>query len=196
MTNNDFAPAAMMALSDEEKIRAYVHPTRMTILELLAREKQSVSGVARVLGVHPANLTHHFKLLEKTGLIKLVEKRDTGKNLEKLYRSVALGFTVSPRDESPANKKVLALSILHDNLTAAIRDQRSRDDDSPVIGYLRGMRLRPGDVAKFNEKLVRLLEEFGARRPKDGSDYVVNVSLYPGEPVPGSGKEVRIDAKT
>jgi DNA-binding transcriptional ArsR family regulator len=181
MTNNDFSPVTMMTLSAEDKIRAYVHPTRMTILELLAREKQSVSGVARLLGVHPANLTHHFKILEKAGLIKLVEKRDTGKNLEKLYRAVAYHFIVNTAGEPLTNKKVLALSILHDNLTAALEMLRHQDDEQPVFGYLKGMRLRLEDVAKFNQKLVKLLDEFAARHPKDGAAYTVNISFYPGE---------------
>jgi len=33
-------------------------------------EKRTVTGVARLMQVHPANLTHHFKLLERVGLIR------------------------------------------------------------------------------------------------------------------------------
>ncbi len=87
MSNYDITPSTTLELNTNEQIRAYVNPTRMTILAMLAQEKQSVSGIARKLNVHPANLTHHFKLLEKVGLIKLVEKRETGKNLEKFYRA-------------------------------------------------------------------------------------------------------------
>jgi len=186
----------MIVLSAEDKIRAYVHPTRMTILERLAREKQSVSGVARALGVHPANLTHHFKLLEKAGMIRLVEKRDTGKNLEKLYRAAAYHFTVNLADETVENKKVLALSILHDHLTAALASLRGRPEEEAVFGLLKNLRLKPGEVAAFQQKLMRLLEGYAARRPKDGADYVVNISFYPGEPAGGSGKEIHIDPKT
>ncbi|MDO9121366.1 MAG: helix-turn-helix domain-containing protein, partial [Anaerolineaceae bacterium] len=62
-----------MTINSDEQIRAYINPTRMTILSYLAKEKQSVSMIAQLLKVHPANLTHHFKVLEKVGLIKLVE---------------------------------------------------------------------------------------------------------------------------
>jgi DNA-binding transcriptional ArsR family regulator len=194
MTSDDFVPVNVITLSGEDQIRAYIHPTRMTILERLAGEKQSVSGIARTLGVHPANLTHHFKLLEKAGLIKLVEKRDTGKNYEKLYRAAAYHFTVSTQGDSPANKKVLALSILHDNLTAAIEAQRAREDDSPVFGYVKEMRMSMEDIGRFHGKLVKLLDEFAARRPKDGKPYTVNVGFYPGESAEASGREVHIHA--
>jgi DNA-binding transcriptional ArsR family regulator len=69
MSNYNITPLFSQTLTANEQIRAYVHPTRMTILALLAQEKQSISGVARQIAVHPANLTHHFKLLEKAGLI-------------------------------------------------------------------------------------------------------------------------------
>lgn len=187
MTNYEFTPVSMMALSEEEQIRAYVHPVRMSILDMLAKEKQSVTGVARELGVHPANLTHHFKLLERAGLIKLVEKRDTGKNFEKLYRAAAHHFTVNVAGEPLTDKKVLALSILHDNLAAAIQEQKHSTDDRTVFGYLKGMQLKPEDVARFHQKLVRLLDEFASRPAKGGTAYTLNVSFYPG--VAGQGPE-------
>jgi DNA-binding transcriptional ArsR family regulator len=192
MANYEFTPVTMMALSDEKQIRAYVHPVRMILLEMLAKEKQSVTAVARALGVHPANLTHHFKLLEQTGLIKLVEKRDTGRNFEKLYRAAAHHFTVNAEGEPLTDKKVLALSILHDNLTAAIREQKHRTDDRTVFGYLKGMQLRPEGVARFHQKLVRLLDEFASRPEKGGTAYTVNVSFYPGAADQGTERSVMI----
>ena len=108
----------------------------MTILALLAQEKQSVSGVARQLNVHPANLTHHFKLMEKLELIKLVEKRETGKNLEKFYRAVAYTFSINPGVEA-ANKKMLALSILRDSLTTALHILKNLPVDQDVLGVLK-----------------------------------------------------------
>jgi len=182
----------MLPLSDEKQIRAYAHPARMNILEQLGREKQSVSGIARALGVHPANLTHHFKLLEKAGLIRLVEKRDTGKNLEKFYRAVAYHFTVNVAGEPLTDKKALALSILHDSLTAAIRSLKDQPEEAPVFGLLKNLELAPNDVQKFQLRLMKLLEEYEKRRPKDGFPYTVNISFYPGETAQGEGGELFI----
>jgi len=192
MPNYNFAPITMMSLVDEKQIRAYAHPVRMSILEHLGREKQSVSGIARALGVHPANLTHHIKLLEKAGLIRLVEKRDTGKNLEKFYRAVAFHFTVNLAGEPLADKKTLALSILHDSLTAAIRALKGQPEAAAVFGLLKNLQLAPNDVPKFQLRLMKLLEEYEKRRPKDGATYTLNIGFYPGETVEGADGELFI----
>jgi DNA-binding transcriptional ArsR family regulator len=193
MPNYDFTPLTMMALTADDKIRAYVHPVRMKILEMLGREKQSVSGVARFFGVRPANLTHHFKILAKADLIRLVEKRDTGKNLEKFYRAVAYHFTASPGGEPPADKNLLALSLLHDDLTAALQRLRDRGQADAVFGMLKTLRLLPKDVAPFQQRLARLMDEFTAHRLEDGAPYTVNLSVYPGvaEPPEGNGIVIR-----
>jgi DNA-binding transcriptional ArsR family regulator len=179
MSNLDITPAPSLALTGDAQIRAYVHPTRMTILALLAEEKQSVSGVARRLGVHPANLTHHFKLLEKTGLIQLVEKRDTGKNLEKYYRAVAYYFSVVP-GSAMAGKRALVLAILRDNLTAALQSLKNEPLEQEVLGLLKTVRVKPDDLLRFSEKLFILADEFTALDSESGTlCYSLNMSLYP-----------------
>lgn len=50
-------PRETMLLDSPNGIKAYVHPVRMTIVSLLAEAKKTESEVARLLGVHPANLT-------------------------------------------------------------------------------------------------------------------------------------------
>ena len=178
MSNYDITPSQVQVIASHEQIRAYVNPTRMTILALLAQEKHSVSGVARRLGVHPANLTHHFKLLEKAGLIELVEKRDTGRNLEKYYRAKAYHFTVSPSNQL-ADQKLLALYILQDNLTTALQALSNQDDDRDVLAVLKTVRLRSEDVQKFEQKLLALAEAFEEHAAEAGVVYSLNASLYP-----------------
>jgi len=191
MSNYDIDPSPTQTLTSDEQIRAYANPTRMTILALLAKEKESVSGIARQLGVHPANLTHHFKLLEKTGLIELVEKRETGKNLEKYYRATAYHFTVSASDQL-ANQKALALSILRDNLTSALHTLTDPDDERIVLGSVKTVCLHPDDIARFAQKLLDLLEEFEDNAAEDGEFYSLNVSLYPTEATSLPSQEITI----
>jgi DNA-binding transcriptional ArsR family regulator len=180
MSTYDITPTPTQMLSSSEQIRAYVNPTRMTILSMLAQEKQSVSGIARQLNVHPANLTHHFKLLEKTGLIKLVEKRETGKNLEKLYRAVAYQFTIDAGDKT-TNKRLLALAILRDNLSTALVTLNNQAEDRDVLGVLKTVRLSPKNIVKFEQKLLALADEFGNSSADTGVVYSLNASLYPTE---------------
>jgi DNA-binding transcriptional ArsR family regulator len=197
MSNYDINPSPIQTLTSDEQIRAYVNPTRITILALLAQEKRSVSGVARQLGVHPANLTHHFKLLEKTGLIELVEKRETGKNLEKYYRAQAYQFIVSASDQ-PADQKMLALSILRDNLNTVLQTLTNPDDERTVLGILKSVRLHPEDVEVFGKKLLTLADEFASHAAETGEAYSLNVSLYPtlAGSAPAQEIVIRSDEKT
>ncbi len=192
----DFEPQSDCALNAEDQIRAYVHPTRMVILEMLADEKLSVSSLARRLETHPANITHHVKLLEKTGLIRLVEKRETGRNLEKLYRAIAYHFTVAPSQTTHNSKSSLALSILRDNLTSAIRDLQSQPDDDEnaplVMGALNSLQLTPENLQEFIENLTALVDEFNRRSSADGLPYCLNISIYPEKTSGASRQEVYI----
>ena len=66
-------------LTTEAEIAAYMNRTRMAILNALRDGAGTASQIAAKLGVHPANLTRHMRLLEEAGLIELVEKRDIGR---------------------------------------------------------------------------------------------------------------------
>ena len=70
-------------------------PPRPEILEHL-REPDSASGLARRMDVPRQRLNHHLRELEKAGLVELVEERRRGNCLERVMRSVARYFVISP----------------------------------------------------------------------------------------------------
>lgn len=178
--NNDIKPKQLYNLTDAEQIKAYVHPTRMMLLQLLAKERRTISSIAKELGVHPANITHHFKLLEKNGLICLVEKRDTGKNLEKYYRAIAFNFIVKPDAENKICKSALALSVLRDNLSTAVKTVTD-SEDRHVLALLGAVKLNPEKFEELEKRLSELFDEFKAYSQKEGISYSLNISLYPND---------------
>jgi DNA-binding transcriptional ArsR family regulator len=180
MTNINIDPKKVLVLTTNSQIKAYVHPTRITILRMLAAKKRTVSSVAKELGVHPANITHHFKLLEKTGLIKLVERRDIGKNIEKYYRSIARNFVVNADKSGKSNKQALELSILRNDLSTAISTVK-RDDKHGVIAVIKIARILPGDVKLLQKKIMKLIREFSRYDSAKGRAYTLNISAYPNE---------------
>ena len=191
MSNDKFLPQKLHVLKNDAQIRGYIHPTRMSLLEILSAEKRTISSVAKELGVHPANITHHFKLLEKTGLIRLVEKRDTGKNLEKYYRAIAYTFEVAP---CSSNKSAIALSILKNDLSATINNLK-KSDPKKTMGFLATTRISADRFEYFAKTLENLINEFKKADSKGGEAYTINLSLYPFEiehPNNLSSKEVRI----
>ncbi|MCX8129647.1 MAG: helix-turn-helix domain-containing protein [Clostridia bacterium] len=167
-------------MRDNNQIKAYVHPTRIILLQLLSKESRTISSIAKELGVHPANITHHFKLLERAGLICLVEKKDTGRNIEKYYRSIAYNFIVNTEQEGNLDKKALALSILKSDLATAISTIKKRPE-LEMIALLESVRISHDTAAKFIQKLERLVEEFRECSSAEGTLYSINLSLYPNE---------------
>ena len=190
MTN--IKPKKLSVLSDSRQIKAYIHPARINILRMLGIQKMTVSSVAKKLKVHPANITHHFRLLEKTGLIVLVEKRDIGQNIEKYYRSVARRFLVSFEKTSKPNKKILALTILRDSLSAGISTIR-REEKYDIVSAIRMVKVKPGDIKHLQRKIMKLIKEFTQMRSAKGRAYTMNISVYPAETEITGHKEVIID---
>jgi DNA-binding transcriptional ArsR family regulator len=170
-------PLPVLPLTDDARIRGYVHPVRMTILRMLAQKPRTVTSVAREMGVHPANITHHFRRLCALGLARLVESRDTGRNLEKYYRAAARSFVVRPRARGALGKQALALAILRDNLSLAV--DRRRDEPGEVLALLGTARIVRGDFARFARRLQALLREFRRADSEGGTSYGLNLSLYP-----------------
>jgi len=192
MTKTNLKPKKLLVLRKNTQIKAYVHPTRIAVLKMLAGKKMTVSNVAKELDVHPANITHHFKLLEKIGLIRLVEKRDISKNTEKYYRSVAYNFVVSFDKPTRSTKKALALSILRNDLSTAINMVR-RDDKHEVITVIKIARILPGDVKSLQKKIMKLVREFSRYDSARGKACTINISVYPNETNHISREEIIID---
>ena len=70
-------------------------PPRPEILEHL-REPDSASGLARRMGLPRQRLNHHLRELEKAGFLELVEERRKGNCFERVMRSVARYYLISP----------------------------------------------------------------------------------------------------
>ena len=192
MTNKSIQPKEILALSTNSQIKAFVHPTRIAILRMLAVKKRTVSNVAKELGVHPANITHHFKLLERVGLIKLVERRDIGRNIEKYYRSIARNFVVNTSKSTKINKQALELSILRNDLSTAISTVK-KEGRHQVIAVIKIARILPRDMKLLQRKIMKLIREFSRYDSEHGRAHTLNISAYPNETDYVSRAEIIID---
>jgi len=193
MTIGNFSFAANKRLSGVEELRAYAHPTRLAILTILAGKALTLTHIAQRMGVHPANLSRHLKTLERAGLIVLVEKRDTGRNLEKYYQAAAASFTPDFEGLGPADKRRMALGILRDELNAAIlRVEAGELAESNMLILVSSARLHPKDLAAFRKKLAGLVKSFSDRDAPDGRAYTLGLSLFRATHDPEAAGEIRI----
>lgn len=167
-------------LKSELACKAYLHPLRSKILGLITSEPMTVTQVARHLEVHPANITHHFRNLQKAGLIKIHEERDIGRVIERYYIAIARTFEIQQKTKG-ANSKVL--TFLKNDLSATIPKIKS-DDSELVIGLIKKSKIDKSAFKLFAKKLEKLIEEFSnqnmqAKSSEQSEMYALNVSLYP-----------------
>ncbi len=180
-------------IREEKEAKAYLHPVRMRILQFLSGDAMTISQVAAILGVHPANLTHHFRKLQEAALIALVEERDTGRVVEKYYRAVADNFQVRADNVALQGAAQRALHLLQQDM--AVAQARMRPDQQDAICLLGNLPLSPKSFARFQKRLEKLMEEFRAEGSGEGKNgenldfYSLNLSLYPRKPDSGLPEE-------
>jgi DNA-binding transcriptional ArsR family regulator len=179
-------------LTSEAEIAAYLHRTRMAILEALRDAPATASQIAAKLGVHPANLVRHIRTLKEADLIALVEKRDTGRNLEKYYATTATSFDVAPEANDLKAPEKIALAFARSDLSSALAhlpDQEER----PVIALVASAHISPDDFSHFKKALTALVESFAAADTEGRDSYHMNLSIYPcGIDIP-SGEPIRLE---
>lgn len=168
-------------LTSEVEIAAYVHRTRMRMLAVLRDGPATVSKIAERLGVHPANLTRHMRILEDAGLAKLIEKRDTGRNLEKWYAATATSFDVAPDAGALKAPHKIALAFARSDLSAAL--SRLGDDEArPVNVLVLKTRLSPDEIDALEAELAAIAGRYGAEDgEREGNPYHLMLAFYPGE---------------
>jgi DNA-binding transcriptional ArsR family regulator len=96
---DDFEPLAMQLVDEPRQIKAFTDPLRVRVLVVLAERAATNQQVADALGEPQAKVLYHIRVLLEVGLIRLVEQRVRGGNVEKYYRAVARAFSIDPSPE-------------------------------------------------------------------------------------------------
>ena len=135
----------------------------MVILTALRDGPAAPSQMATMLGVQPANLTRHVPTLVDAGLVEPDRTCDTGRSLEKYYRTGADTFDVAPESEELAAPHKVALYIARSDHSAAFTQPPDAVE-------------QPG----FCCRIEALAREFEASDSDDGAAYHVNLGIYPG----------------
>ena len=179
-------------LHTEPEIQAFLHRTRMDILSQLRHGQATSSQLGQRLGVHPANLTRHLRTLMAAGLIELVEKRDTGRNLEKYYAAIAESFDVAPEADSIESPHRLALAYARSDISAALA-RLAEDDRRPVVVLVSGARISSKEIERFKDEFGKLVSAFSASDQSTGASYHLNLALYPSDVDESLCGEIRLN---
>lgn len=122
--------ADVFEIDDAETFELLTDPTRAELLEWLF-EPASVSELAEAMDVPRTRLYHHVRLLEETGVIRVVQTRQRGAIPEKIYQLTAKEYLPSkkllaeyPRRHAAAAMVDPILSTTRADIIRAVADGR------------------------------------------------------------------------
>lgn len=83
-----------LIVSDPAAVAALLHPLRTRILQALDTNIMTPSEVARAIGEAASKVHYHMRIMEKHGLVKLVEQRKVGSITELYFQVTAKQYSV------------------------------------------------------------------------------------------------------
>lgn len=187
-----FEPVPFQIVDTPEQLKAFTDPLRSRVLTLLCERTATNQQIAETLGEPQAKVLYHVRFLLTLGLVRLVETRIKGGNVEKYYRAVArmFGLRAEPDPELRAGLAEAEFEALRREVVASSRawpDQR-------LLWEARIARITPERVDEFYGRLVELIAEYwgGPATPrKDAPDAPAmrfNAVVYR-DPSPAAGAE-------
>lgn len=194
--NPDSHPESERLISNLESLKVYFDPLRIRIAQLLGGEPRTIHQVAESLGVPFTRLYYQFNLLEKHGIIRVVDTRVfSGAVEEKFYQVTARMFVIDralliPSTEGEPCED--ALDVILDTVLDATRqdvyrsvreghlDLQARSPEPTSMLMRRGIYRMPAAKAHyFHERLLALIAEFSSQGGDEGEYYAIAVALYP-----------------
>ena len=185
-------------IEDRETLKVMVDPLRSQILEILLSTPHTIKQTAGKLGLAASKLYYHFNLLEKHGLIDVVETRMVGNLEEKRYQAVSTDFELAPGliNTSTEDGKAVANEVFVNTIDATrddlLRSLQARyfqlDHGAPehprhVVLNRVVSRIPESQAQEFQQRLCALLEEFEAADSPEGAGetfpYAFMAALYP-----------------
>lgn len=160
----------------EQVVAALGDLRRMKILEILTERQASVKELALVLQESPQTTNYHTKLLERAGLIEIVEKREVRGTLEKFYRAVADRFIVG--DIIGKASSEFGWGLVQNFLELARYGEEETDGKGLTI-YALGIQTDPARAEEFRTRLDALVQEFQGLNTNEGARYAMVATMFP-----------------
>jgi DNA-binding transcriptional ArsR family regulator len=159
--------AREIVLRTPDELKALGHPLRSRLLDTLEQTPLSAKGLAERLGMTHGKIGHHLKVLERAGLIHVVETRQVRALTEKVFAPAYDRIRV---DMGGGARE---LQFFFQQVVGQIAD-----GDQPLISERRFYTalVPPATAHEFATRLAQLADEFAAAAGAGA------------EPDPGSGE--------
>ena len=163
-----FEPRPFQIVTDPQQLKAFTDPLRVRVLNRLRERAATNQQVADALGEPHAKVLYHVRFLLDVGLIRRVDERIKGGNVEKYYRAVALLFGLRPADEDASALVGAQFEVVRQEVTASERAW----PDQNLPWETRRLRLPQWRADEFYQRLLTLVAEYwgGPTASADGSE--------------------------
>lgn len=163
------------------EMRALAHPLRLRIMELFAEQPRTTKDVASLLGQPATRLYHHVAALERSGLLRITERRKKRGTVERWYEATARtiqtpasGQKRGRKPQESAARRAIALSLLEQSRQELVAAMWRRRGDRPILGRLVVVG-SASEIAAVRRRVSQVLadvqREFGTKdAPKVGPD--------------------------
>jgi predicted ArsR family transcriptional regulator len=156
----------------DAEARALASAVRLRILRLCLTDALTNRELAERLDRNPATVLHHVRTLVDTGFLEVQPvRRGTRGSREVPYRATGKSWLMDVGDRPPPPRDAMLAAFLEE--VAGVGERRLESSRL-------GLRLPPGQLAEFRERLHALLDEY-ARRPADpdGERWSVYIGMHP-----------------
>jgi DNA-binding transcriptional ArsR family regulator len=175
-------------IRDAETLKALSDPLRVAVIRALDSPR-TAKEVARIVDRDVTTLYYHLRLLEKHGLITVVETRKTSAIPESVYQAAARRYHLADQliSAGAGDEVEILLGALFDGtkreVRHSIRQGAIRVNEDGVLAHYQA-RLTPAQFKRFTARLQRLahdLQAAGAANPDDETTLPVGITLalYP-----------------
>lgn len=152
-----FEPVPFMTVSEPRQLKAFTDPLRLRVLTILMQGPATNQQIADLLDEPHAKVLHHVRTLLDAEMIRLVETRVSGGNVEKYYRAVARLFGMRPvAGEEIVNVVGTEFQVIQQEVTASFLAW----PEQKLQWESRRVRLPQERVDEFHRRLIELVGEF------------------------------------
>lgn len=188
-------PQPEHTIDNLETLKIYFDPMRIKIVHALAKQARTVHEIADELNIPFTRLYYHLNLLEKHGIIRVVETRAlAGAVEENYYRVTAHMFVIDRKlmtirpDDSESGLELLLDTVLEntrrdirESINDGVIDLEKRAPEPDALLIRRGFSYLTEDQARhFSERILALMQEITlAQNQHEGQYYAMVMAFYP-----------------
>lgn len=156
VTDATIEPVPYQVISEPQQLKAFADPLRIRIMHILADRPATNQQLATALGEPGAKVLHHVRALLAADLIRLVDQRISGGNVEKYYRATAhlYGFRPGPDDSETLS------GAMFDSVTQELVASLRLWPEQGVNWEGRRARISADRLEEFNSRLRDLIAEY------------------------------------